>query len=538
MTEHKLIVRYRRGTPIYPVLDLQDKLKESIQHIKADGRLSDLIKPINDGSGWGIHQESTWFHLIQEVIRVFEKPPEGKINREKAVLCILEAICSHEKDTEIWHAAKAEILKYIDVLSGWSDSHFRWFHQMEPVLRKEGKYYVYLNGQVCEIIGRRTEKEERWDYIADSCARTYGAIHSLFKLIALVNICLDFQSNPEQYPSSMIIVLPENGGASFLHWQWHVKWPYHPRPINWRPNNNLCDPNWLASDLVCSFSEQEGMPEKELEPAEWKGPEEKWKEEFAKYPGQLEFAVDTHLRFGDVEEVWFDFRGKVLRWINQTENRHAILIVAVSNRNNDKEEYELAMRFLSRLAFDTDMPINVITSVGCQARFYPMLHQPKRMGGIVYPSEYHMKQSESFSDKEDLAYAFYKEGLSSSSVYYSFLSFYKVIQLAFNENDAQIKNWINNNLDPNKLRYPGVIERVKELQDQGKNVAVHLLSSGRVAIAHAKPRGIRAADPDNPDDKRRLNEDLPIIKGLARYAIESRLFNSLEKETEETQRNE
>jgi len=533
---NKLIVRYRHGTPIYPMLDLLDKLKESIQHIKAGGRLSNLIKPINDGSGWGIHQEITWFQLIQEVIRVFEQPSEGKVDREKAVLCFLEAICSNKKDTEIWHAAKAEILKYIDILSGWSHSHFRWSHQTGPVLRKEGKYYVYLNGQVCEIIGKRTEKEERWDYIADSCSRTYGTIHSLFKLIALVNICLDFQSNPEQYPSSMIIVLPENGGASFFHWQWHVKWPFHPRPINWRPNNNLCDPNWLASDLLCSFSEWEGIPEKELEPAEWKGPEEKWREKFAKYPGQLEFAIDTHLRFDDVEEVWFDFRGKILRWINQTENRHAILIIPVSNRNSDKEEYELAMRFLSRLAFDTDIPMNVITSVGCQARFYPMLHQPKRMGGIVYPSDYNIniKHLESSSDKQDLAYAFYKEGLNSSSVYYSFLSFYKIIQLAFGENANNITNWINNNLD--KIGYPGTSERIKEIKNEKGNVVDYLFHSGRCAIAHVKNDPI--ADPDNPKDCLRLTKDLPIVKGLSHYAIESELSNSLKKETKEIQRNE
>lgn len=522
--QNKLIVRYRYGTPIYIVPDLQEKLKKAVKTLKAGGKLQDLIKPINDGSGWGIHQDSTWFHLIQEVLKVFEQPSEGKTDRKKAVLCVFETLCSSDKDIEIWHEVKVKILAHVDLLSGWTHSHFRWSHQREPVSRKEGKYYVHLNGQICEIIGKRTEKEERWDYIADSCVQTYGAIHSLFKLVALVNICLDFQVHPEQYPSSMLLVLPENGGASFLHWKWHVKWPYHPQPINWRPNNNLCDPNWLASDFLCSFSEKEGIPEKDLEPAEWKGQEQKWKEVFARYPGQLEFAIDTPLRFGDAEEVWFNFRGRMLRWINQTENRLAVLIIPVTDRNNDKEEYELAMRFLSRLAFEADMPIGVITSVGCPTRFPPMIHQPKRMGGIVYPADYKLKSSEASSTKEDLAYAFYKEGLSSSSVYYSFLSFYKVIQLAFDEKDKDIKNWINSNLDPNNLRYPGVIQRIRELQNQGKNVAVHLLSSGRIAIAHAKPKGIRAVDPDNPDDKRRLNKDLPIVKGLARYAIESGLF--------------
>lgn len=529
--QNKLIVRYGHGgAPIYPMPDLPNRLKEAVEHIKAGGKLRDLIKPINDGIGRGIHQDSTWFQLIKEVIGVFEQPTEGKTDHEKAVLCVLEALYSSNKDIEIWHVVKTQILEHINLLSGWTHSHFRWSHQTEPVLRKEGKYYIHLNGQVCEVRGKRTEKEERWDYIADSCLRTYGAIQSLFKLTALVNICLDFQVHPEQYPSSMLLVLPENGGASFLYWQWHVKWPYHPRPINWRPNNNLCDPSWLASDLLCSFSEKESIPEKDIEPAEWKGPEEKWREEFAKYPGQLEFAIDTDLRFGDVEERWFNFKGKTLRWINQTENRHTILIVPVSNRNDDKDDYELAMRFLSHLAFDTDISMNVITSVGCQARFYPVLHQPKRMGGIVHSSNYHphgmdMKHSESFSDKQNLAYAFYKEGLSSSSVYYSFLSFYKIIQLAFGENASKITNWINNNLD--KIRYPMASERIKEIKNEKGDIVSYLFHSGRCAIAHVKNKPV--VDPDNPEDRRRLNKDLPIVKGLARYAIESGLFNSLEK---------
>lgn len=520
MTQNRLIVRYRHGTPIYPTLDLLDRLKQAVEHIKAGDKLQNLIKPISDGSGWGIHQDSTWFHLIEEIMHIFEQPSEGKTDRKNAVLCVLEAVCSSNKYVEIWHEVKSKILEHVDLLSGWSHSHSRSFHQMQPVLRKEGKYYVHLNGQICEIIGQQTEKEERWDYIAESCVRTYGPIHSLCKLVALVSICSDFQAHPEQYPPSMLIVLPENGGASFLHWHWHVKWPYHPRPLDWRPNNNLCDPNWLASNLLCSFSDKESILEKDLKPAEWKGPEKKWKEEFSKYPGQLEFALDTPLKFADVEEKWFDFKGKKLRWINQSENLHGVLIIPVKDRNNYGIEYESAMRFLSRLAFDADMPINVITSVGSATRFYPMLHQTKRTGGVVYPADYSLRLLESFSDRQNLAYALYKEGLSSSSVYYSFLSFYKVIQLAFRENRQRITDWINDNSD--KIRYPEASKRIKEIKNEKGDIVKYLFHSGRCAIAHVK--NDPTVDPDNPEDRLRLNKDLPIVKGLARCAIESGLF--------------
>lgn len=526
MIQNGLIVRYRHGMPIYPKLDLQDKLKEALEHIKKGFKLHDLIKPINDGSGWGIHSDSTWFRIIQEVLNVFEQPSEGRGDREKALLCVLEALCSSKKDEEILDKLKTKVLKHVDLLSGWSHSFSYWHHQINPVLRKEGKYYVQMNGQMCEIIGMRTEKEERWDYVADSCLGTYGEIQSLFKLVALLNICLDFQLNPKQYPPSMLIVLPENSGAHFLHWKWHVKWPYYPRPINWRPDNNLCDPKWLASDLLCSFSDLESIPEKEIGPAEWKGPERKVIEQFSKFSGQVEFALDTNLRFGDIDEVSFNFRDMTIRWVNQTENRHTILILPITNPNDYKEERELAMRFLSRLAFDTNIPINVITSYGGPVRFYPMLRQPKRLGGIMYPADYKLRTAESFSNKQDLAHALYKEGLSSSSVYYSFLSFYKVIQLAFGENRERISIWINDNLD--KISYPPVSERIKEIINENFDIGDYLYISGRCAIAHVSHDPI--IDPDKPENKLRLNKDLNIVKGLARHAIESGLFNPTENQ--------
>jgi len=525
INQNKLIVRYQNGEQIYIEPNLQEKLKKSVKHLKAGGQLQDLIKQIDNRNGGGIEKDSTWFYLIQEVLKVFERPPKGRTEREKAMLCFLEAICSYEKDREIWHAVKTITFKYADILSGWDYYKPTLYPQNEPIRRINGKYHIDSNDEICEILGVKTDKEERWDYIKNSCDSTYGAMHSLFKLVSLVNICLDFQKNPKRYPSSVMLVLPENGGTNFLDWKWHIKWPFRPHPINWRPDNNLCDPNWLISDFLCFFAEKEGISEKELAPAELMCPNQKWKEEFREYPRQLEFAIKTTLRFGDAEEVWFKFRGKTFRWINQNENRHTVLIVPVTKSNNYKEEYELAMRFLSRLAFDTEIPINIITSVEGRNQFQPRLFQPKRGGSMRYPANYQLQSAKFSSEKEDCAYAFYREGLSSSSVYYSFLNFYKVIQLAFDEKGEDIINWIKNSL--NKISsHKDALERILEIKNKEEDIANYLFESGRCAIAHAaikKGKG-PVVDPDNPQDHQRLNKDLAIVKGLARYAIESGLF--------------
>ncbi len=53
MTQNRLIVRYRHGTPIYPALDLRDILKQALEHVEAGDKLQNLIKPISDGKAVG-----------------------------------------------------------------------------------------------------------------------------------------------------------------------------------------------------------------------------------------------------------------------------------------------------------------------------------------------------------------------------------------------------------------------------------------------------------------------------------------------------
>ncbi|PIU67976.1 MAG: hypothetical protein COS84_02425, partial [Armatimonadetes bacterium CG07_land_8_20_14_0_80_40_9] len=71
---------------------------------------------------------------------------------------------------------------------------------------------------------------------------------------------------------------------------------------------------------------------------------------------------------------------------------------------------------------------------------------------------------------------------------------------------------------------------IAEIKNEEDDIVKYLFRSGRCAIAHVKKDPV--VDPDNPKDRYRLNKDLPIVKGLARYAIESGLFNSLEKQNE------
>ena len=130
------------------------------------------------------------------------------------------------------------------------------------------------------------------------------------------------------------------------------------------------------------------------------------------------------------------------------------------------------------------------------------------------------------NDQQKLALALMREGdgLSSSHSGYSFLSYYKILNMVKKTGPAQ-KAWIKKSLgtldkDANK--------RIAEIQTSGHVVEDYLYHSCRCALAHA---GVNpTVDPDDVEDSRRLSTDLPLIRALAKHAIETELsIDSLSK---------
>ena len=112
--------------------------------------------------------------------------------------------------------------------------------------------------------------------------------------------------------------------------------------------------------------------------------------------------------------------------------------------------------------------------------------------------------------------AFWREGKRLARVHdgYSFLSFYKVIEAQFKSKGEKIK-WIQDNIPNLDGR---AAERVQELLKNNIDVGRHLFESGRCAVAHASFEG-EIVDPDIPEDRRRLSDDLVIMEELARTCI-------------------
>lgn len=123
-------------------------------------------------------------------------------------------------------------------------------------------------------------------------------------------------------------------------------------------------------------------------------------------------------------------------------------------------------------------------------------------------------------EKAKLALAFYREGLTLNSVAYQCLSFFKILNITFGKGKGQI-DWINANIGDARKREPFSTqdwERRAGFDPKVDSPGSYLYVSNRCAIAHANNDPL--IDPDDPEDRQRLANDLPMVKALAEHFIE------------------
>jgi len=114
-----------------------------------------------------------------------------------------------------------------------------------------------------------------------------------------------------------------------------------------------------------------------------------------------------------------------------------------------------------------------------------------------------------------LALALYREASAVNVIPYQFLGYYKIINILCDSGSAQ-KAWIATAIA--QIGDADAIRRRDQIAQAHGDVAEYLYTSGRCAVAHAFQQPV--VNPDDPEDVRRLGADLPLIKVLAKYALE------------------
>jgi hypothetical protein len=120
--------------------------------------------------------------------------------------------------------------------------------------------------------------------------------------------------------------------------------------------------------------------------------------------------------------------------------------------------------------------------------------------------------------KARLALALYREARTISSVPFSFLSYFKILNIFWKESNKLIDG-IRSMLP--KLKDAEALDRIKQLATTQSDIPKYLYESGRCAVAHAYSFPI--VDPDDLKDLRRLSQDRWVIKAIAEELIEREL---------------
>ena len=179
-------IRFRHGTRLAIEPNIRESIREFLAGYKKDGEqvFRGLIKDIGDGSGWGIHPDSTWHRAIQELFETYrdwESP-----SRESAIAAVVEILEILGKDTApqaTWDKTAEEMEEKLEILSGWEYSHIKRFGEQDKIKKDADGYYMEENGHRVEVIGTKTLEENKFDYIEDDINRDYGNIGSLLKLV-------------------------------------------------------------------------------------------------------------------------------------------------------------------------------------------------------------------------------------------------------------------------------------------------------------------------------------------------------------------
>jgi hypothetical protein len=215
-------------------------------------------------------------------------------------------------------------------------------------------------------------------------------------------------------------------------------------------------------------------------------------------------------------EVTVMYQGREFLLRPETDQLAPSVALAYDPPLTDKEALLLIRRFLSSLSWVERGYLRETFTFGTGGRPGGV---GKGSGARLISSRFRVDYlPETGNPKAQLCLALYREAMNLNSKPFQFLGFFKIINALFERGPDQ-KAWINKALP--LLNDHWARERLEKLQKLHADIGEYLYESGRCAVAHAFNEPL--VDPDDPDDTQRLDADLPVIKALAEYLMESQV---------------
>jgi hypothetical protein len=228
--------------------------------------------------------------------------------------------------------------------------------------------------------------------------------------------------------------------------------------------------------------------------------------------GYLTVGIDTQIPWPSKDRA-LTFRGHEFHLLPGSDKLACMIRVKTDTGFTRAEADKLILELLSALAWAKQAEAVPTFGNWCTAA----LNIGKGPMGIISDGHFDYLP-DPLDPKAKFALALYREGLSVNMPAYKFLGFFKVVNVLWSQPVQQMQ-WINDNL--RHVADTRAKARISEIQSLHGDVANYLFVSGRCAISHAYAQPI--VNPDDPADLIRINSDLPLMRELARIAIEREL---------------
>jgi hypothetical protein len=235
----------------------------------------------------------------------------------------------------------------------------------------------------------------------------------------------------------------------------------------------------------------------------------------------MDYVLDTTLKIGTDPYAYVTFEGKVLRWINGTAEAEATISVGVANLHDHRAEDDQLNRFLSLLVWQHGGHARIKEGVGGARTAHSKVYSPRMSVGLrVDPGCLQRGTKLALTTDQRLALGLYREAQNSSSTFYEFLSYYKILELAVpNKGNTSQREWLSTFAIPKLEHLPGM-GRLKEILAIHSDLEKYLRDVKVNGIKHAIKRTV---DPDNPLDQISTTKDNHLMREIAKLVMRDRL---------------
>lgn len=243
---------------------------------------------------------------------------------------------------------------------------------------------------------------------------------------------------------------------------------------------------------------------------------------FSKERGQWLLAnVDQQIGW-PLKKVMVIYRGRKVLLLPATKSQHAAAAILTKGHtlNGLKEGQTFLMQFLSALAWYHPAKLEIVewSNSSTQGALTKHLRLPlNKRAGMGHQFFRPTELPDPSDPKAQLALALFREGLSINHLGYSFLSFYKIINLRYDKEDRQ-KKWLKRSL-PLIENLNHLKEIFKKIKSQHSDPVQYIYEACRCAVAHASMKKT-TYNPESIEDEIRFYEIHPIMIALAKVMIE------------------